>query len=204
VPRAGPELLLVRHGETEWSRDGRHTGRCDLPLTEAGEDQARLLAERLAGRTFERVLCSPLARARETCRLAGYGEQAELRDALMEWDYGAYEGLTTAEIRERRPDWNLWRDGCPEGETAPDVGTRVDPVLAELRELSGDGIVFAHGHVLRVLAARWIELGPERGAHLALGTASVSILGRERETPALWLWNGAAHLAAHAEQASGI
>jgi probable phosphoglycerate mutase len=204
MPRTGPELLLIRHGETEWSRAGRHTGRCDLPLTEEGRQQADLLAERLAGRGFARVLCSPLARARETCVLAGFAYQAELRDDLMEWDYGDYEGLTTPQIRERQPDWNLWRDGCPGGETAADVAARVDPVVAELRDSEGDAIVFAHGHLLRVLAVRWIELEPSVGANLALGTASVSVLGRERETPAVWLWNGAAHLSAHAEHASGV
>jgi broad specificity phosphatase PhoE len=204
VTPAAPELLLVRHGETEWSRAGRHTGRSDLPLTDEGRRQAEQLRGRLAGRTFERVLSSPLSRARETCRLAGCGEQAELRDELLEWDYGAYEGLTTLEIRARVPGWNLWRDGCPDGETAADVGARVDAVIGELRALEGDAIAFAHGHVLRVLAVRWIELEPPVGANLALGTASVSVLGRERETPAIWLWNGAAHLSAHAEHASGV
>jgi broad specificity phosphatase PhoE len=200
---AGPELLLVRHGETEWSRAGRHTGRSDLPLTEEGRRQAEQVRFRLEGRTFERVLSSPLSRALDTCRLAGFGEQAELRDELLEWDYGAYEGLTTLEIRARVPGWNLWRDGCPDGESAADVGARVDAVLGELRELEGDAIAFAHGHVLRVLAVRWIGLEPPLGANLALGTASISVLGRERETPAIWLWNGAAHLSAHAEHASG-
>lgn len=200
---AGPELLLVRHGETEWSRAGRHTGRSDLPLTEEGRRQAEQVRFRLEGRTFERVLSSPLSRALDTCRLAGFGEQAELRDELLEWDYGAYEGLTTLEIRAPVPGWNLWRDGCPDGESAADVGARVDAVLGELRELEGDAIAFAHGHVLRVLTARWIGLEPPLGAHLALGTASISVLGRERETPAIWLWNGAAHLSAHAEHASG-
>jgi probable phosphoglycerate mutase len=199
VAQHGPEILLVRHGETEWSRSGQHTGRTDIPLTDEGRHHAKLLGERLAGRKFGRVLSSPLSRALETCRLAGYGEQAELRDELREWDYGEYEGLTTPQIRETRPGWTVWRDGCPGGETAADVGARVDPVVAELRECTEDAIVFAHGHVLRVLAARWICAEAVAGAHLALGTASLSVLGRERETPVIWLWNGAAHLAAAAD-----
>jgi broad specificity phosphatase PhoE len=204
MARSGPEILLVRHGETEWSRTGQHTGRTDIPLTEAGRRQGEAVRTRLAGREFARVLSSPLSRALETCRLAGYGEQAELRDELLEWDYGSYDGITTKEIRETVPGWTVWHDGSPDGESAADVGARVDPVVAELRALDGDALLFAHGHVLRVLAARWVELAPEHGAHLALGTASVSVLGYERETPTIWLWNGAAHLARQAEEGSGI
>ena len=146
----------------------------------------------MEGRDLARVLSSPLSRALETCRLAGLGEQAELRDELLEWDYGDYEGLTTAEIREQRPGWYLWRDGCPGGETAQDVAARVDRVVAELRDLEGDAAVFAHGHVLRVLGARWVELGPDGGARLYLATGTVCTLGWERETAVIREWNAPA------------
>jgi probable phosphoglycerate mutase len=183
------ELVLVRHGETEWSKTGKHTGRTDVPLTEEGARQAKLLSASLSGRRFERVLTSPLGRAAETCRLAGLGELAEAREELVEWDYGDYEGLTTPEIRRERPDWVLWRDGCPGGETAEDVGERVARLLAELGGTEGDVALFAHGHVLRVLAARWIGLPPADGARMALATATVSLLGWERETQVVRLWN---------------
>jgi broad specificity phosphatase PhoE len=189
VSEPGPELVLVRHGETDWSRTLKHTGRTDVPLTEEGRRQAALLRESLAGRRFERVLSSPLGRAVETCRLAGLGERAERTEALLEWDYGEYDGVTTDEIRKGRPDWLLWRDGCPGGETAADVGARVDPLIAELRTSAGDAALFAHGHVLRVLAARWLRLGPEAGALLALSTATLSVLGWEREIAVLRRWN---------------
>jgi probable phosphoglycerate mutase len=185
------DVLLVRHGQTEWSRDHRHTGRTDVPLTAEGQRQAEELGRVLAGRSFDRVLSSPLSRAAQTCRLAGLGEVAEQRDELVEWDYGEYEGLTTRAIREQRPDWSLWRDGCPGGESAADLGSRLEPVLAELREAEGDTIVFAHGHLLRVLAAKWLALGPEHGALFALETAAVSALGWEREQPVVDLWNSA-------------
>ncbi len=188
---AAPEILLVRHGETEWSRLGRHTGRTDVSLTEAGRSQARRLAGRLAGRSYARVLTSPLGRARETCLLAELGGGAEVRAELAEWDYGDYEGRTTAAIRRERPGWTVWRDGCPGGETADEVATRLQPLMAELGASDGDIAIFAHGHVLRVLAARWIELPAVGGARLALGTAALSVLGYERETPVLRLWNDA-------------
>jgi probable phosphoglycerate mutase len=191
-----PEIVLIRHGETEWSRDGRHTGRTDVPLTDAGRRQAELVGEWLAGRTFARVLTSPLGRALETCRLAGLGDRAEPREELLEWDYGEYEGVTTAQIRERRPDWYLWRDGCPGGESAADVGRRVDGLVAELREADGDAAVFAHGHVLRVLTARWLGLDPEKGALFALATATLSVLGWERETAVIRVWNARGPLSA--------
>ena len=181
------EIVLVRHGETEWSRDGRHTGRTDLPLTENGRRQAELLRGALAEWGFTQVLSSPLQRALETCRLAGLGDSAQTTDDLREWDYGEYEGITTAQIRESRPDWYLWRDGCPGGEQAADVGRRVDRVIASLGE--GDVALFAHGHVLRVLAARWTGLEPEAGALLALGTGTLSVLGYERETRVVTRWN---------------
>ncbi len=150
-------VLLVRHAETEWSLAGRHTGRSDIPLTESGRAAALELGEHLAPSSFTRVLCSPLSRARETCELSGCGALAEQRDDLLEWDYGDYEGLTSAEIKVERADWNLWRDGCPGGETPAEIGARADRLIAELRELEGSVAMFSHGHMLRVLGARWIE-----------------------------------------------
>lgn len=183
------EVVLVRHGQTEWSRDLRHTGRTDVPLTDEGRAQAERLGDALGGWSFSRVLASPLSRARDTCRLAGFGDAVELSDALLEWDYGDYEGETTPQIRERRNGWNLWRDGCPGGENAAEVGARVDPLVSELKASDGDVLVFAHGHLLRVLAARWVELPPEAGARFWLATATLSVLGFERETAAFRRWN---------------
>jgi broad specificity phosphatase PhoE len=183
------EIVLARHGETEWSRDARHTGSTDIPLTEEGRRQALLLRDALSEWSFDLVLSSPLQRALDTCRLAGLGDAAEIAEDLREWDYGDYEGITTAEIRESRPDWNLWRDGCPGGEDAAAVGARVDRVIARLEGLEGAVALFAHGHVLRVLAARWLGLGPEAGALLALSTATLSVLGCERETRVIRRWN---------------
>ena len=183
------EAVLVRHGETEWSRDGRHTGRTDVPLTDVGRRQAERLEDALGEWKTPRVMTSPLGRARDTCRLAGLGDRAELNDALLEWDYGEYEGLTTQQIRELHPGWDLWRDGCPGGESAADVGARVDPVVHELKESEGDVAVFAHGHVLRVLAARWVELAPGAAARFWLATATISELGFEQETAAIRRWN---------------
>jgi broad specificity phosphatase PhoE len=185
------EVVLVRHGETEWSRAGRHTGRTDVPLTEQGRRQAEAVGAALRDREFALVLTSPLGRALETCRLAGFGDRAQPRDELMEWDYGAYEGRTTAEVREQRPGWTLWRDGVPKGETVEQVGERVDRVLDEIRALDSDALLFAHGHVLRVLTARWLELEPGAGRLFALDPATLSILGHERETPVIQLWNEA-------------
>ena len=185
----GPEVVLVRHGETLWSRDGKHTGRTDILLTDEGRRQSERVGGTLRGRRFALVLTSPLQRAAETCRLAGLGDVAVFRDELMEWDYGDYEGRTTPEIRTEVPGWSLWRDGVPGGETAADVGRRVDGVLAELRALDGDVAVFAHGHVLRVLAARWLGLPPTEGRLFALDPATISILGYERETPVIRRWN---------------
>lgn len=183
------EIVLVRHGETEWSRDGKHTGRTDVPLTEVGRRQAGLLGSALNGRQFERVLTSPRSRALETARLAGYADLVEEREELAEWEYGDYEGRTTPEIREERPGWTLWRDGVPGGETAGEVGARVDRLLDELYETDGAVLVFAHGHLLRVLAARWIGLGPDAGRLFGLDTATLSVLGYERETPVIRIWN---------------
>ena len=184
-----PEIWLARHGETEWSRDLRHTGRTDIELTEKGREEARALARALEGRDFERVISSPLSRALETCRLALPSRSIEPSEALLEWDYGEYEGLTTPQIRERRPGWVLWRDGCPGGESPAEVGARVDPLVAELLRARGDVVLFAHGHVLRVLAARWLGLRPGDGALLALSTGTLSALGWERENAVIRFWN---------------
>ena len=183
------EIVLVRHGETAWTLSRQHTGHTDIPLTDRGREQARALAAELAGRQFALVLSSPLSRALETCRLAGLGAHAAERDELMEWDYGAYEGRTTLEIRQERPGWTLWHDGVPDGETAAEVGARVDRIVAELRAAAGDAAVFGHGHALRVLAARWLGLEPAAGRLFALDPASISSLGYERETPVVRLWN---------------
>ena len=179
----------MRHAETQWSLDMRHTGRTDVPLTDRGRAAARALRPLLAEADFALVLVSPLSRARETCQLAGLGDRAEIEPDLAEWDYGDYEGLSTAVIRERRPGWNLWRDGCPGGEDAAGVGARADRVIARVLGAGGRVALFAHGHVLRVLAARWIELAPSDGARLVLSTGSLSVLGHEREARAVLNWN---------------
>ena len=186
---AGGEYVLVRHAATEWSAEGRHTGRTDLPLSDAGRAEALALAPLLAPDPFELVLCSPAQRARETCELSGLGAAAQMRDELWEWDYGDYDGLTSAQIHERRPDWNLWRDGCPGGESPAQVGARADSVIDELLACRGRVAVFSHGHMLRVLGARWIELEPAGGARLGLATASISVLGYERATRVIAGWN---------------
>jgi broad specificity phosphatase PhoE len=183
------EVVLVRHGETEWSRSGRHTGRTEVPLTERGRAQAEAVGAALRNRDFALVLTSPLGRAFETGRLAGFGKRAVQRDELMEWDYGAYEGRTTADIREERPGWTLWRDGVPDGETIAEVGERVDRIIDELHSLDGDALLFAHGHVLRVLTARWLELDPDAGRLFALDPGTISVLGYERETALVQRWN---------------
>jgi probable phosphoglycerate mutase len=183
------DLVLVRHGETEWSRAGKHTGRTDVPLTGAGRNQAQIVGAALRNRQFAAVWTSPLSRAAETCRLAGFGDVAAPKDELMEWDYGDYEGRTTPEIRGERAGWTLWRDGVPGGETADQVGARVDRVLAEAAGVPADLLLFAHGHVLRVLAARWLGLEPAGGRLFALDPATLSVLGYERETRVIRLWN---------------
>jgi broad specificity phosphatase PhoE len=183
------EAVLVRHAETEWSLNGRHTGRTDLPLTNHGREVAAALRERLRAWQFALVLVSPARRARETCELCGLGAEAQVRDDLHEWDYGDYEGLTTAEIWERRPGWVLWRDGCPGGESPADVGARADRVIAEIAAADGDVALFSHGHMLRVLGARWIALGPEGGGRLGLSTAAICVLGHERDTAVIARWN---------------
>ena len=182
------QLWLVRHGETEWSESGRHTSRTDLDLTEAGVEAARSVAEKLRGTSFARVLSSPLLRARRTAELAGY-PSAELLDDLKEWDYGADEGLTTAEIRASRPGWTVWADGPAGGETCEEVGARADRGIELVRAVDGPVLAFSHGHFSRVLGARWLGLEVTDGAHLTLSTASVSVLGWERDTPAVLHWN---------------
>jgi len=180
----------VRHGETEWSAAGRHTGRTDVPLTARGERQAKAVIPLLEGRQFALTLASPLRRAARTAEIAGLPD-IELDDDLQEWDYGVYEGLTTAQIRERRPGWFLWRDGVVGGELLADVAARADRVIARIRPAldSGGVAVVAHGHFLRVLAARWVRLDPSCGAHLALDTATVSVLGFEHAEPVIRRWN---------------
>ncbi|MHB8465408.1 MAG: histidine phosphatase family protein [Acidimicrobiales bacterium] len=188
------EVLAVRHGETEWSASGRHTSRTDMPLTEDGRAQAAQLGARLAARTFALVLSSPRARALETCHLAGLGERVQVDDDLAEWDYGEYEGMTTEEIRATRPGWWMWSDGYPGGEAAADVSRRADRVIARCREAEGDAAVFAHGHILRVFGARWIDQPVALGAALSLSTASVCVLGWERDVAAITSWNDTSHL----------
>jgi probable phosphoglycerate mutase len=184
-----PRLWVVRHGETAWSAAGKHTGWTDVPLTDVGRDQARVLGPRLADLPFAAVVSSPLARSLETARIAGYADRVSTDEDLREWDYGADEGRTTAEIRAGRPGWSIWRDGVTDGETLEDVAARVDRVIARARARAGDTLCFAHGHVLRVLAARWVGLPPIEGSRFALATATISILGWERETPVIGRWN---------------
>jgi len=187
-------IVLVRHGPTEWSVSGRHTGNTDLELTEDGRAAAGALRERLAGYEFTSVLSSPLRRARETAELAGLGDRAQSEPDLREYDYGAYEGLTTDQIREQRPGWYLWRDGVPDGEAPDQVGARADRATARALAAGGDAVLFAHGHILRALGARWIELPAAYAGHLALGTAAVCELGLERDRRVIRLWNDTAHL----------
>jgi probable phosphoglycerate mutase len=184
-----PEVWLVRHGETDWSAGGRHTGRTDVPLNDNGRAAANRLAGLLDGQHFDAVLSSPLQRARDTANLAGFGVGAQVDDDLQEWDYGDYEGVTTVEIRRTRPGWTVFADGCPGGETLADVGARADRVIGRLRKLEGRALLFGHGHALRVLAARWIDQAPAAGTHLVLATATISVLGWERETAVIERWN---------------
>jgi broad specificity phosphatase PhoE len=190
-----PQVVLVRHGETEWSRTGQHTGLTDLPLLEEGRRMGRTLAGPLGAWSFAAVWTSPLRRAEETCVLAGYGDAAHTRAGLREWDYGAYEGRTGVQIRAERPGWNLWEHGVPEGETLAQVAARADAVIAEARALQGDVLLFSHGHLLRVLAVRWLGLPASCGGLLALGTASISVLGWDSggERPVLERWNDTTH-----------
>lgn len=186
------QVVLVRHGQTEWSVSGQHTGGTDIPLTGEGERQAEALGARLRSWRFALILTSPLARALDTCRLAGAVGDAEVSDDLREWEYGDYEGRRTADVRKERPGWDLWVDGAPNGEMVDEVGRRADRVIERARAADGDVVLFAHGHLLRVLAARWIGLPAADGRLLALATASVSVLGWERETAVIERWNDSA------------
>ncbi len=179
----------MRHGETEWSRSGRHTGRSDIELTDLGREQARQLGARLRDHPFARILSSPMRRALETARLAGFEDQVEGDVDLCEWNYGGYEGITTPKIRETVPGWTVWTHTIPGGETRDEIANRVDRVVDRIRASDGDVAIFAHGHVLRVLAARWLGLEPAAGRLLALHTATISVLGCERETAVLERWN---------------
>jgi broad specificity phosphatase PhoE len=192
MARTGPSVVLIRHGETAWSRSGKHTSTTDVPLTEEGRGRAAALVRRLAGRRFALVLTSPMIRARETAALAGLGERAEVTEDLHEVAYGSYEGRTTPEIRVERPGWDLWVDGTPDGESLEAAGRRADRAIARALDAGGDVAMVAHGHILRVLGARWIGLPASAGGALGLGTAALCELGFERERRAIWLWNDAA------------
>ena len=196
MSEALPVTYLARHGETAWSLSGQHTGRTDLPLTERGERNARQLAKRLKGLTFANVWTSPLQRAARTCALAGFEAVAEVDRDLLEWNYGDYEGRRTAEIHAERPDWQLFRDGCPAGETPDAVGARADRMVRRVRAIRGDVLLFSSGHFLRVLAARWLGIEPGAGRFFVLSTASLSALGYEddRSRPVIRLWNDTRHV----------
>jgi probable phosphoglycerate mutase len=189
-------IYLARHGETAWSLAGRHTGRTDLPLTERGEGNARALGYRLVGRIFDRVWTSPLRRASRTCQLAGFAAMAEVDPDLVEWNYGEFEGLRTAEIRSKRPAWDLFRDGCPDGESPGEVGARADRVFERIHAVEGNILLFSSGHFLRVLAMRWLGLEPAFGRFVMLDPASISVLGHENcaTQPIIQVWNDTAHL----------
>ena len=192
-----PIVYLARHGETEWSVSGQHTGLTDIPLTPRGERNAVRLGERLKGIAFAHVLTSPLQRAKRTCDLAGFGAQCRVDAELVEWNYGAYEGRKTAEIRRERPEWDLFRDGCPDGEQVADISARADRVVARLRALTGNVLVFSSGHILRVLAARWLGFDANAGRYFYLGTATLSAVGYEHNNasePVLRLWNDCRHV----------
>jgi probable phosphoglycerate mutase len=192
-----PTIYLARHGETAWTISGQHTGRSDIPLTERGERNARRLGERLNGLSFAKVLTSPLQRARRTCELAGFGNACEVDSNLLEWDYGEYEGLTSAQIHAIAPNWNLFRDGCPGGETAGDVAARADRVIQKIRRLQQDVLIFSSSHFLRTFAARWLGLDPSGGKYFLLATASLSALSYEHKQsqPVIRFWDDTRHVA---------
>jgi broad specificity phosphatase PhoE len=196
-----PVIYLARHGETAWSLSGQHTGRTDLPLTDRGEQHARALGTRLHGLSFAAVLTSPSQRAIRTCALAGFGASAAVEPDLAEWDYGRYEGRRTADILAETPGWQLFRDGCPEGESPSEIGARADRVVARLRSVGADVLIFSSGHILRVLAARWLGLDAAGGRFCMLSTASVSMIGYEHNLsePAIQLWNDTRHIAVMSE-----
>ncbi|HEX3444258.1 MAG TPA: histidine phosphatase family protein [Chthoniobacterales bacterium] len=184
------QIYLIRHGETEWARDGRHTGRTDIPLTETGRSQAEFLRPIFEEVEFESIISSPLRRSLETARLAGLKGRIEVNDELREWDYGDYEGMTTEQIREKVADWTVWTHPCPNGEKIEQVAARADRVLARCEQIKGNAALFSHGHFLRVLVSRWIGLPPENGRHFLLGTSTLSILAHEREVHTIKTWNG--------------
>lgn len=188
------QVWLFRHGATEWSETGQHTGRTDIPLTDAGKSRAKAIGRRLKGRPFSLVLSSPLVRAVETCQLAGYGEDVQLTDDLMEWDYGDYEGCRTVDIQKERPGWSLWSEGVPNGETVEQVGRRAGKVLERAASVDGDVALFSHGHMLRVLSACWLGQSPTDGQLFALGTAAVCVLGYEHDYHVIRRWNESSHL----------
>ena len=194
-----PTLYIVRHGETAWTLSGQHTGLMDIPLTERGQSNARCIGNVLRGKHFAYVLASPLERARQTCELAGFSSDVEVDPDLIEWNYGKYQGLRMAEIWTERPGWELFRDGCPEGESAADVGVRADRIVRLVRAFSQDVLIFSHGHFLRVLAARWLGLEPQAGKYFLLNTASLSMLGFEQHItqPVIKVWNDLHHLMHH-------
>jgi probable phosphoglycerate mutase len=196
MAQALPEVYMARHGETVWSLTGQHTGRTDIPLTVRGERHAFGLRQRLAGIVFGKVLVSPRVRAQRTAELAGFGAQAEIAPDLQEWDYGQYEGRRTADVHKERPAWSLFRDGCPGGESVEAIGNRADRVISRLRTIEGHVLLFSHGHILRVLAARWLGLPAGAGRLFVLSTAALSILGYEHtlEEPAIRLWNDDRHV----------
>lgn len=191
MSNAYPEIYLVRHGQTEWSLSGQHTGRTDMPLTAAGEAAARTLAGRLQGHAFSAIWSSPSQRASKTCALAGFGDARIIKDDLAEWDYGTYEGITTKAILAERPGWQLFRDGCPGGESAADVGARADRIIHAIRAANDRILIFSSSHFLRVLTARWLGLPPEGGALFVLDTTSISVLGYEHDLtePVVRMWN---------------
>eukprot|EP01132_Coremiostelium_polycephalum_P007146 gene7146-8804_t len=191
MSNAYPEIYLVRHGQTEWSLSGQHTGRTDMPLTAAGEAAARTLADRLQGLAFSAIWSSPSQRASKTCALAGFGDASIIKDDLAEWDYGTYEGITTKAILAERPGWQLFRDGCPGGESAADVGARTDRIIHAIRAANDRILIFSSSHFLRVLTARWLGLPPEGGALFVLDTTSISVLGYEHDLtePVVRMWN---------------
>lgn len=183
------KVYLIRHGETEWTQSRQHTGLTDIPLTDEGRHQAKWLRDRLKGLKFKKTYCSPLARAKETCEIAGLLANAEIDEDLVEWDYGEYEGMTTPEIRKSDPKWNIFTSGAPGGESIGDVGARAGRVIAKVRGIQGDVAIFSSGHFSRCLVVKWLQYAVSEGKHFALSTASCSILGYERETPAILLWN---------------
>lgn len=196
VEAASQSVVLVRHGETEWSRTGRHTGRSDIPLDPEGEEQARWLRQGLREWRFAEVLFSPLQRARRTCEIAGCAGAARPEPRIQEWDYGEYEGRTADQIRAQHPNWTIWADGVVGGERLADVARRADSVIDEIRRVDGDVALFAHGHLLRILAARWCGLPARAGEHLAFSAAALSVLGADRGDPIIWSWNDTSHLPA--------